>query len=178
MEVSSLSRDIVYVVCVMTAVACSSEPYTWNNCPIHTLQAEFLRDALYRFLPSATLDRVNRVIKRLQAGKFEGTLGRNTGHASSSRWVALWSLSRTKPWHAASSLRPFVNPTSHDMVLMRANYPPAVVYFQFEQDRSPGEWRARRSPSSGFPSTRTGQRRRTSRPGCWKAHELSSIHWR
>ncbi len=42
------------------------------------LQAEFLRDALYRFLPSATLDRVNRVIKRLQAGKFEGTLGRSS----------------------------------------------------------------------------------------------------
>ena len=47
------------------------------------MQAEFLRDALYRFLPSATLDRVNRVIKRLQAGKFEGTLGRSTATSSS-----------------------------------------------------------------------------------------------
>ncbi|CAM9365538.1 unnamed protein product [Hapterophycus canaliculatus] len=47
-------------------------------------QAEFLRDALYRFLPSATLDRVNRVIKRLQAGKFEGILGRSTGKTTSS----------------------------------------------------------------------------------------------
>lgn len=43
------------------------------------LQAEFLRDALYRFLPSATLERVNRVIKRLQTGKFEGTFGRSDG---------------------------------------------------------------------------------------------------
>ena len=48
------------------------------------MQAEFLRDALYRFLPSATLDRVNRVIKRLQTGKFEGTLGRSAGNAASS----------------------------------------------------------------------------------------------
>lgn len=45
-------------------------------------QAEFLRDALYRFLPSVTLERVNRVIKRLQAGKFEGTLGRSTAGPS------------------------------------------------------------------------------------------------
>lgn len=48
------------------------------------IQAEFLRDALYRFLPSATLDRVNRVIKRLQTGKFEGTLGRSVGNSASS----------------------------------------------------------------------------------------------
>ncbi|CAM9159942.1 unnamed protein product [Pylaiella littoralis] len=47
-------------------------------------QAEFLRDALYRFLPSATLDRVNRVIARLQAGKFEGTLGRSAGNNANS----------------------------------------------------------------------------------------------
>lgn len=47
-------------------------------------QAEFLRDALYRFLPTATLDRVNRVIKRLQTGKFEGTLGRSVGNSASS----------------------------------------------------------------------------------------------
>lgn len=48
------------------------------------MQAEFLRDALYRFLPTATLDRVNRVIKRLQTGKFEGTLGRSVGNSASS----------------------------------------------------------------------------------------------
>lgn len=56
---------------------------TDDETVLGALQAEFLRDALYRFLPSATLDRVNRVIKRLQAGKFEGTLGRSAGNSAS-----------------------------------------------------------------------------------------------
>lgn len=56
---------------------------TSGGIVLRALQAEFLRDALYRFLPSATLDRVNRVIKRLQAGKFEGTLGRSAGNSAS-----------------------------------------------------------------------------------------------
>ncbi|CAM9387937.1 unnamed protein product, partial [Ectocarpus sp. 13 AM-2016] len=61
-------------------------------------QAEFLRDALYRFLPSATLDRVNRVVKRLQAGKFEGTLGRSTGNPSS-----MQSSSKPDPQRSSSA---------------------------------------------------------------------------
>ncbi|CAM9628712.1 unnamed protein product, partial [Discosporangium mesarthrocarpum] len=34
-------------------------------------QVEFLRDALFRYLPSSTMDRVDRVITRLQTGTFE-----------------------------------------------------------------------------------------------------------
>lgn len=57
------------------------------------MQAEFLRNALYRFLPSATLERVNRVIKRLQAGKFEGVLGRDVEQPPPTRYVYILASS-------------------------------------------------------------------------------------
>lgn len=83
MEVLSPFHNHTCVACVITAFDLVLTRA--GKMVLCALQAEFLRDALYRFLPSATLDRVNRVIKRLQAGKFEGTLGRSTGHTASSR---------------------------------------------------------------------------------------------
>ncbi|CAM9426341.1 unnamed protein product, partial [Phaeothamnion confervicola] len=38
-------------------------------------QVEMLRDALWRYLPSSTVERVERVIMRLQGGKWEGSGG-------------------------------------------------------------------------------------------------------
>ncbi|CAM9110838.1 unnamed protein product [Choristocarpus tenellus] len=48
-------------------------------------QVEFLREALFRYLPSATLERVDRVIKRLQAGKFETVVKSSKSKATQGR---------------------------------------------------------------------------------------------
>lgn len=83
---SALSMNVPCATCDCTGITIylpAIDPFAVAT--LLSWQAEFLRDALYRFLPSVTLERVNRVIKRLQAGKFEGTLGRDTGSSGAKR---------------------------------------------------------------------------------------------